>query len=148
MHPFPEEDELKIGQGHALPQLLIFGDLLIKAKCLHPLVMGKRRYGAGNRLPLRYRQARFGEPGDAAHHDHAENQRGYREQPAGDGKWAGCSHGRAKGKFGHGADPCADARIVARGRPLDKRSQRPVTSGYKSPHRRIPSMHFLTEDNR
>ena len=83
---FPEEDELEIGQRHALGlvDFLIFGDLLIFQEFFLPLRLGERGQRARHRPPLGDRQAGFGEAGDPAHDDHHENEAGDKKQPAGE----------------------------------------------------------------
>ena len=77
VRPFPEEDELESRQRHAgrSGDFAILRCPLVEREFVHPLSMGQRRDGADDRLPLRDRQAAFGETRDAADDDHAEDER-------------------------------------------------------------------------
>ena len=89
--PFPEEDELILGEVHArrAVDLAIFGGRLVKVEGLLPLFVGQRRDCAADRIPFGDRKPAFGQAGDPADHDHQEHQPGDEHQPVGDGERAG-----------------------------------------------------------
>ncbi|PAV66627.1 hypothetical protein WR25_18695 [Diploscapter pachys] len=92
---FPEEDVLEPGERHITVERLIFRDAFVIVEFGLPLRLVQRRDGAADRFPLRDGQAGFGQAGDAADHDHRDDQAGDDEQPsrhaarAGTGKESG-----------------------------------------------------------
>ena len=64
----------------------IFRRLLVEIEGVLPLLVRQRRDGAADRLPLGDAEPAFGQPGDAADHDHQEDQPGNEQQPVGDAR--------------------------------------------------------------
>ena len=85
VEPLPEEDELELRQRHSgrPVDLEIFRRLLVELEGMLPVGLRQRRDRAGDGLPLRDRQAAFGQAGDPADHDHQEDQSGDGQEPVG-----------------------------------------------------------------
>ncbi len=96
---------LKPGERHVAVERLIFRDAFVIVEFGLPLRLVQRRDGAADRFPLRDRQAGFGQAGDAADHDHRDDQAGDDEQPsrhaarAGTGKESGAGLKHARGSY-------------------------------------------------
>jgi hypothetical protein len=85
MHPFPEEDELELGEVHSgrAVDLSVLGRLLVEVEGALPVRVAERRNRPADQFPFGDRKAAFGQPGDAADHDHGEDQGRHEKQPAG-----------------------------------------------------------------
>ena len=101
VEPLPEENALERRQAHAFIDELILRARLIQREHRVPFGAAQRRDHATDRVPLDDRQARLGQPGDAADDDHREHQCGDREQPRGDG-FRVCSRDRGRRGEGRG----------------------------------------------
>ncbi len=117
---FPEIDVLERGERHALVHQHILRAVLIGIELGLPVGGAERRQRAGHRLPLGDRQARLGEPRDAADRHHQQNQPGNAEQPGRERARLGgynirrmaCS-GLALRRLDHGRIPCSGRRADA-----------------------------------
>ena len=106
VNPFPEIDELEIGEGHSgrPADFLIFRDLLIFLKFRQPVRFTQWWQGTGDRLPFSDREARLGQTGDTADDDHDENQKGHGIEPVGYRYRTGCCRASRRihsDRFGH-----------------------------------------------
>ena len=81
MAPLPVEDGLEPIEGHVRVERGELRDLPIAREFLGPVGLAERRNHAGHGLPLRDRQAGFGEPSRPADDHHHEDQRRDREEP-------------------------------------------------------------------
>jgi len=108
VNPFPEENELEVGQRHPgrSGDFDILRDLLVVIKGLLPLRVVQRRQDTRNRLPFGDRKAGFGQTGDAAN-GHDEHHEG-----SDDKKPAGKSLGTGRSGC-HERAPCSGARQIA-----------------------------------
>ena len=77
----PEVNAFELIQRHSKMDRTVFWDLFVFGKFGGPVGSGERRHDADNRLPFGDRQARQGEPRDAADYDHQENHCAADEQP-------------------------------------------------------------------
>jgi hypothetical protein len=79
----PEEDLLELAERHARIDLPIFGGSAVRLELGLPVLPAEWRDRAGDRLPAYHRKAGFSEAGDAADHDHQEDEPGDEQQPIG-----------------------------------------------------------------
>ena len=85
VYVLPPVDRLEFGEAHAVIEEAVLRDLLILLELRGPGRGRERRQYAGHRLPLGDRQARHGQPRDAADHDHDKDHAAAQEQPHRDG---------------------------------------------------------------
>ena len=106
MNIFPEKNALELGKRHAAVHQLILRARLIGSELRLPFGIVQRRQRTRHDVPSGDRQAGFGQPRDAADHDHGKDQPGDREQPERDRAWSGRIGWKGRvgnSKCGHGS---------------------------------------------